>query len=85
MKVSYFETGRYVSPPGLPREWPVPAGSYNPETGAEAYRGMVERVRFVEELGFDWVSVSEHHYSPRILTPSPVVSAAYLEIGRAHV
>jgi alkanesulfonate monooxygenase SsuD/methylene tetrahydromethanopterin reductase-like flavin-dependent oxidoreductase (luciferase family) len=78
MKVSYFETGRYVSPPGLPREWPVPAGSYNPETGAEAYRGMVERVRFVEELGFDWVSVSEHHYSPRILTPSPVVSAAYL-------
>src|SRR6202049_1742360 len=78
MKVSYFETGRYVSPPGVSREWPVPAGSYNPETGADAYRGMVERVRFVEELGFDWVSVSEHHYSPRILTPSPVVSAAYL-------
>src|SRR5260370_4092266 len=78
MKVSYFETGRYVSPPEMPREWPVPAGSYNPQTGAEAYRGMGERVRFVEELGFDWVSVSEHHYSPRTLTPSPVVSAAYL-------
>ena len=78
MKVSYFETGRYVPPPELPREWPVPAGAYDPETGGEAYRGMVERVRFVEELGFDWVSVSEHHYSPRILTPSPVVSAAYL-------
>src|SRR5437762_7287350 len=78
MKVSYFETGRYVTPPDLPREWPVPGGSYDPETGAEAYRGMVERVRFVEELGFDWVSLSEHHYSPRILTPSPVVSAAYL-------
>ena len=46
--------------------------------GAEAYRGMVERVKFVEALGFDWVSVSEHHYSPRILTPSPVVSAAWL-------
>ena len=78
MKVSYFETGRYVSPPGMPREWPVPAGAYDVETGAEAYRGMVERVRFVEELGFDWVSVSEHHYSPRILTPAPVVSATYL-------
>jgi alkanesulfonate monooxygenase SsuD/methylene tetrahydromethanopterin reductase-like flavin-dependent oxidoreductase (luciferase family) len=35
-----------------------------------AFRGMVERSRHVEELGFDWVSVSEHHYSPRILTPS---------------
>ncbi len=78
MKVSYFETGRYVPPPDLPREWPAPAGAYDPEAGDAAYRGMVERVRLVEALGFDWVSVSEHHYSPRILTPSPVVSAAYL-------
>ena len=78
MKVSYFETGRYVTPPDLPREWPVPPGAYDAETGAEAYRGMVERVKFVEALGFDWVSVSEHHYSPRILTPSPVVSATWL-------
>lgn len=78
MKVSYFETGRYQSPPDLPRLWPVPSGAYDPEIGAESCRGMVDRVRFVEELGFDWVSVSEHHYSPRILTPSPVVSAAFL-------
>ena len=75
MKVSYFETGRYAPPPDLPREWPVPPGAYDPAVGAAALRGMVERVRFVEELGFDWVSLSEHHYSPRILTPSPVVSA----------
>src|SRR5256712_12257345 len=39
---------------------------------------MIERLQYVEELGFDWVSVSEHHYSPRILTPSPIVSAAFL-------
>ncbi len=78
MKVSYFETGRYVPPPDLPREWPVPPAAYDPAVGAEAFRGMVERVQFVERLGFDWISVSEHHYSPRILTPSPVVSAAWL-------
>src|ERR1041385_4813750 len=78
MKVSFFETGRYVTPPDLPREWPVPSGAYDPEIGARACRAMVERVRLVEELGFDWVSVSEHHYSPRILTPSPLVSAAFL-------
>ena len=75
MKVSYFETGRYAPSPDMPREWPVPPASYDPDTGADAFRGMVERVKFVEALGFDWVSVSEHHYSPRILTPSPVVSA----------
>lgn len=78
MKVSYFETGRYVPPPDFPREWPVPSGAYDPAIGNAAMVGMVERVRFVEKLGFDWVSVSEHHYSPRILTPSTVVSAAWL-------
>jgi alkanesulfonate monooxygenase SsuD/methylene tetrahydromethanopterin reductase-like flavin-dependent oxidoreductase (luciferase family) len=85
MKVSYFETGRYVSPPDLPREWPVPPAAYDPATGADAFRGMVERVQFVERLGFDWISVSEHHYSPRILTPSPVVSAAWLAARVQHI
>src|SRR5690348_15462178 len=78
MKVSFFETGRYVPSGDLPREWPVPAGAYDPESGAKAYRGMIERAKFVEELGFDWISLSEHHYSPRILTPSPPLAAAYL-------
>ena len=82
MKVSYFETGRYAPSPDLPREWPVPPANYDPAVGAAALRGMVERVKFVERLGFDWVSLSEHHYSPRILTPSPVVSATWLA---AHV
>jgi alkanesulfonate monooxygenase SsuD/methylene tetrahydromethanopterin reductase-like flavin-dependent oxidoreductase (luciferase family) len=78
VKVSFFETARYAPPGPLPAEWPVPSGSYDPGAGAEAYRGMVERLEYVEALGFDWVSVSEHHYSPRILTPSPIVAAAYL-------
>src|SRR5438093_7768040 len=78
MKVSFFETARYQAAKPLPSEWPVPSGVYEPDAGARAYRGMIERLEFVEELGFDWVSVSEHHYSPRILTPSPIVSAAFL-------
>jgi len=78
MKVSFFETVRYRAPQPLPAEWPVPAGAYDRDAGAEAYQGMIERLQYVEELGFDWVSVSEHHYSPRILTPSPIVSAAYI-------
>ena len=78
MKVSFFETVRYASPHALPSEWPVPSGSYDPEAGAAAYRAMLERLQYVEELGFDWVSVSEHHYSQRILTPSPILSAAFI-------
>jgi alkanesulfonate monooxygenase SsuD/methylene tetrahydromethanopterin reductase-like flavin-dependent oxidoreductase (luciferase family) len=78
MKVSFFETARYRPPQALPSEWPVPSGAYDPEAGAEAYRSMIERLQYVEELGFDWVSVSEHHYSPRIMTPAPIVSASFI-------
>jgi len=78
MKVSFFETVRYLPPQALPSEWPVASGAYDPEAGARAYRDMLDRLAYVESIGFDWVSVSEHHYSPRILTPSPIVSAAFL-------
>lgn len=78
MKISYFETGRYVPPSDLPGEWPVSSGICDSDSVSVALRGMAERGRFVEQLGFDWISLSEHHYSPRILTPSPAVSAAWL-------
>src|SRR5262245_42374880 len=78
MKVSFVETGSYLPPEPLPPAWPVPSGAYDREAGARAYQGMIERLEYIEDLGFDWVSVSEHHYSPRILTPSPIVSAAFI-------
>ncbi len=78
MKVSYFETARYLPPRKLRAEWPVPPDAYDREAGERSYRGMTERLQFVEELGFDWISVSEHHYSPQRLTPNPIVSAAHL-------
>jgi alkanesulfonate monooxygenase SsuD/methylene tetrahydromethanopterin reductase-like flavin-dependent oxidoreductase (luciferase family) len=83
MKVSFFETVRYRAPRALSPEWPVPSGAYDREAGAQAYQGIIERLEYVEELGFDWVSVSEHHYSPRILTPAPIVTAAYIA-ARLH-
>jgi alkanesulfonate monooxygenase SsuD/methylene tetrahydromethanopterin reductase-like flavin-dependent oxidoreductase (luciferase family) len=78
MLVSYFETGRYVSPTPIPGTWPMPSGLYDPQAGRDVYRGMVERVSLAERVGFDWVSLSEHHYSPRILTPSPILAAAHV-------
>jgi alkanesulfonate monooxygenase SsuD/methylene tetrahydromethanopterin reductase-like flavin-dependent oxidoreductase (luciferase family) len=78
MKVSFFETGRYQTPAPLPAEWPAAPANYSPEAGDKAYQTMIERLQYVESIGFDWVSLSEHHYSPRILTPSPIVSAAFV-------
>jgi alkanesulfonate monooxygenase SsuD/methylene tetrahydromethanopterin reductase-like flavin-dependent oxidoreductase (luciferase family) len=78
MKVSYFETGHYRPPRPLPAGWPLPPAEYDRGAGADAYRGMVERLRLVEQLGFDWISVAEHHYSHRRVTPAPAIVAAHL-------
>src|SRR3978361_1967436 len=83
MKVSYFETGRYQAPAAMPTIWPMPPGAYDRGAGARLYEDMAERIGFVEQLGFDWFSLAEHHYSPRILTPSPPVAAAYIA-ARVH-
>jgi len=78
MKVSYFETAHYIPPRKFSAEWPMPPDVYDSDAGARAYHGMLERLHYVEALGFDWISVSEHHYSPHRLTPVPVVAAAHL-------
>src|SRR5580700_6466836 len=78
MQVSYFETGHYRPPRPLPAGWPLPPAEYDSGAGADAYRGMVERLRVVERLGFDWISVAEHHYSHRRVTPAPAIVAAHL-------
>ncbi|MGH7040388.1 MAG: LLM class flavin-dependent oxidoreductase [Stellaceae bacterium] len=78
MKVSYFETAHYRPPQPLPAAWPVPPAAYDRAAGIGAYRGMIARLQLVEALGFDWISVAEHHFSPHRLTPAPTVSAAHL-------
>jgi alkanesulfonate monooxygenase SsuD/methylene tetrahydromethanopterin reductase-like flavin-dependent oxidoreductase (luciferase family) len=44
----------------------------------QAFQSVIERAALVEELGFDWVSFSEHHYGARILSPSPIVMASHM-------
>jgi alkanesulfonate monooxygenase SsuD/methylene tetrahydromethanopterin reductase-like flavin-dependent oxidoreductase (luciferase family) len=51
---------------------------YDREVGVQTFQSTVERLQYVEELGFDWVSFSEHHYSARLLSPSPIVMAAHV-------
>ena len=77
MKVSFFETARYIPPQSFKSDWPVPGAAYDREAGLEAHDEMLERLRCIEQIGFDWVSFSEHHYSPRIMTPNPILAATY--------
>ncbi len=78
MKASFFEPIRYVAPQKLPAQWPLPPEFYDPEVGGQLFQGVIERLALVEELGFDWVSFSEHHYGGRILSPSPIVMASHM-------
>ena len=41
-----------------------------------SYQDGIEECEFAEEMGFEWISFSEHHYSGRIATGTPSVMAA---------
>jgi hypothetical protein len=44
MKVSFFETARYLAPEPFRPEWSVPSGADDRGAGAQAYQGMIERL-----------------------------------------
>jgi alkanesulfonate monooxygenase SsuD/methylene tetrahydromethanopterin reductase-like flavin-dependent oxidoreductase (luciferase family) len=50
--------------------WPVPPDLYDSEIGQRTFDHFLEYAALADQLGFDWISISEHHYSPHILTPS---------------
>jgi alkanesulfonate monooxygenase SsuD/methylene tetrahydromethanopterin reductase-like flavin-dependent oxidoreductase (luciferase family) len=42
----------------------------------QSYQEGIAECELAEELGFDWVSLSEHYYSGNRTTPNPAVMAA---------
>jgi alkanesulfonate monooxygenase SsuD/methylene tetrahydromethanopterin reductase-like flavin-dependent oxidoreductase (luciferase family) len=42
----------------------------------QSYQEGMDECQLAEEMGFDWISCSEHHYSGNRLTPNPAVMAA---------
>lgn len=56
--------------------WPVPSDLCDRETASKSFEIQLAQFQLADELGFDWVSVSEHHYAPGLMTPNPIVMAA---------
>src|SRR5690349_6087956 len=56
--------------------WPVWPEMCDREIAATSYKIQLEQFQLADELGFDWISVSEHHYAPGLMTPNPIVMAA---------
>ncbi len=71
----------------LPSAWPVPGAHWQPETGAASMAAALDMAELIDELGFDWVSLTEHHYSPRLMSPNPIVLASAMSqrVKRARI
>jgi alkanesulfonate monooxygenase SsuD/methylene tetrahydromethanopterin reductase-like flavin-dependent oxidoreductase (luciferase family) len=75
MKIEFFHTMNYLGPnPG--DSWPAPPRICDPEfVGATYENGFIECGAALD-AGFDALNFAEHHYSPKQLTPNPIVFAA---------
>jgi alkanesulfonate monooxygenase SsuD/methylene tetrahydromethanopterin reductase-like flavin-dependent oxidoreductase (luciferase family) len=78
MLVSSLCMAGYDGPaPGL-EIWPAKPAYCDREIARTSFAHSIAMARKADRLGFDWVSVSEHHYAPYILTPNPCLMAAAL-------
>jgi len=84
MKASFLGAASYEGSGQPSGAWPVPPEACDRETAVRSLRGTIDNCRRAEELGFDWVSVSEHHYAPLMLTPNPLVLAGALTQAVRH-
>lgn len=73
MKASFFATAAYPAPPA--HAWPVAPAQCDRQVASDSLRAALDSCRRADALGFDWISVSEHHYAPLMLTPNPLVMA----------
>jgi alkanesulfonate monooxygenase SsuD/methylene tetrahydromethanopterin reductase-like flavin-dependent oxidoreductase (luciferase family) len=59
--------------------WVVLPNSYfDPNKGHELYNRYLDELELIAELGFDGISVNEHHQNAYGLMPSPIVMASAL-------
>ena len=63
----------------------LPNSLYDPVRGADDYAGHIENMVYAEELGFDAISVNEHHQTAYGLMPAPNIIAAMLIARTKHV
>jgi alkanesulfonate monooxygenase SsuD/methylene tetrahydromethanopterin reductase-like flavin-dependent oxidoreductase (luciferase family) len=58
--------------------WPVPTAAFSAEVAERSMDSSLEQFELADQLGFDWVTLAEHHFAPMSLTPNPMVMAGAL-------
>jgi alkanesulfonate monooxygenase SsuD/methylene tetrahydromethanopterin reductase-like flavin-dependent oxidoreductase (luciferase family) len=87
MEASYLAmTGYDGIAPGF-ETWPAAPRYCDSGIATASVNRTLSLCELAEELGFDAVSVSEHHYAPYMMTPNPAVMAAAImqRVKRARV
>jgi alkanesulfonate monooxygenase SsuD/methylene tetrahydromethanopterin reductase-like flavin-dependent oxidoreductase (luciferase family) len=88
MKVSFLPTTTYGVRAVYEAGWPSPPSLFEPDLGRRMMEEMFEQAALADELDFDWISFSEHHYAPLLVpTPNPSIfaAAAMQRIRRAKI
>ena len=87
MKVSVYGRVPYAGSVDDRSKWPVAGQLFDPEIGQRSLNEGLDLLERADGLGFDWVSVAEHHYTPQQLSPNPMVLAGALSqrIRRANI
>lgn len=77
MKAALFSPCTY---PGatVPSGWPTPVTVYSSDISRQTFETALEHSRLADEVGFDWITVAEHHFGPFCMTPNPMVLAGAL-------
>ena len=67
--------------------WPTPHDGYLAEEADRSMRTALDQFRLADELGYDWVGLTEHHFGPFSLTPNPTVFAGAMTqaVKRARI
>ena len=55
--------------------WPTPTDGYLVEEAERSMSNSLAQFKLADELGYDWVGLTEHHFGPFALTPNPTVFA----------
>ena len=85
MKAAFFSPVFYLA--AAPGGWPTPADGYTAEAARQSMDTALAQFRLADEVGFDWVTVAEHHFGPIGLTPNPMIFAGVLSqlVKRAKI
>jgi alkanesulfonate monooxygenase SsuD/methylene tetrahydromethanopterin reductase-like flavin-dependent oxidoreductase (luciferase family) len=75
LKIEFFQTMNYHGPLDID-SWPAPPRACESDWAKQTYEHSLDECAAALEAGFDSLNFAEHHYSPKQLTPNPVVLAA---------